>query len=369
MKARRWVIKAGSSLLTDHGRCLDTSFINSLVEQIAQLRKAGVECVIVSSGAVAAGLTRLGQSERPETLHELQAAAAIGQMGLIQAYESRFQQHDIHTAQILLTHDDLSDRRRYLNARNTLITLLSLNVVPVVNENDTVVTDEIKFGDNDTLAALVANLIEAERLILLTDQDSMYEADPNKDPTAKRIDTAQANDPRLLKMASDGGVGKLGRGGMRTKVQAAIRAARSGATTVIAGGKQPNILQQLLADDKSKGTWIHPDQEPVTARKRWLAGHLQMKGQLTLDDGAVKVLRESGGSLLPVGVKQSNGVFQRGEAVECLDKSGNKVACGLINYNSDETNKILGKSSQEIKNILGYKDEQELIHRDNLVLL
>ncbi|MDH5356832.1 MAG: glutamate 5-kinase [Gammaproteobacteria bacterium] len=368
MKARRWVIKAGSSLLTDHGRCLDTDFINQLVGQIAALRKQGIECVIVSSGAVAAGLTRLGRTERPDTLHELQAAAAIGQMGLIQAYESRFQTHDIHTAQILLTHDDLSNRSRYLNARNTLITLLSLNVIPIVNENDTVATDEIKLGDNDTLAALVANLVEAERLVLLTDQDSMYEADPNTDPNAKRIDTAQANDSRLLQMASDGGVGKLGRGGMKTKVQASMRAARSGAMTIIAGGKQENILLKLLADDKTTGTWIYPDQEPVAARKRWLASHLQVKGQLTLDDGAVKVLRNSGSSLLPVGVKKALGSFQRGEAVECLDMSGNKVASGLINYNSEETRKIIGNPSRKIEAILGHIDEPELIHRDNLVL-
>lgn len=369
MKAVRWVIKAGSSLLTDHGRCLDTAFISKLVEEVTELRKRGIECVIVSSGAVAAGLTRLGRTERPDTLHELQAAAAIGQMGLIQTYESLFQGHGIHTAQILLTHDDLSNRQRYLNARSTLVTLLSLDVVPVVNENDTVVTDEIKFGDNDTLAALVANLVEAERLILLTDQEAMFEADPNKDPNAKRIDVAQANDPRLLEMASSGGKGKLGRGGMKTKVTAAIRAARSGATTIIVGGKLENVLSRLADNDTDTGTWIKPDQEPVVARKQWLAGHLQVKGRITLDDGAVKVLMNGGGSLLPVGVKQSTGNFLRGDVVECTDMEGNRIACGLINYSNEDTAKIIGQPSNKIESLLGYVDEPELIHRDNLVLL
>ncbi|MDH5544136.1 MAG: glutamate 5-kinase [Gammaproteobacteria bacterium] len=366
---QRWVIKAGSSLLTDHGRCLDQQYIGKLVDQVAQLRSRGIECVIVSSGAVAAGLSRLGRTERPDTLHELQAAAAIGQMGLIQTYESKFQVHNIHTAQILLTHDDLSNRRRYLNARSTLVTLLSLGVVPIINENDTVVTDEIKFGDNDTLAALVANLVEAQTLVLLTDQDSMYEADPNQNPHAKRIVRAQASDVRLLEMASGGGIGKLGRGGMRTKVLAATRAARSGTNTVIVGGKLDNILCRLADGDDSVGTWIEPDQEPVAARKQWLAGHLQVKGKLVLDDGAVKVLRNGGSSLLPVGVKQSSGSFQRGEVVECTDLNGSRIACGLINYSSDETGKIIGHASKEIEGLLGYVDEPELIHRDNLVLL
>lgn len=366
---KRWVVKAGSSLLTDNGRGLDYLFIESWVGQVVELRKQGLDVILISSGAVAEGLARLGWAHRPDELHELQAVAAIGQMGLIQAYESRFQRHRIHTAQVLLTHDDLSDRKRYLNARNTVTTLLSHNVVPVINENDTVATDEIKFGDNDTLAALVANLVEAERLVLLTDQPGMFSADPAKNPDAKFIHKASADDEALVVMASSGSIGRLGRGGMVTKVRAASLAARSGATTVIAGGGAADVLMKIFDEAAGVGTWLYPTQQPLAAKKQWLAGHLQVKGRLILDDGAVKVLRTAGKSLLPVGVSAIQGDFQRGEAVECVSAHGVKVATGLVNYSSDEARKIIGYASEEILARLGFVDEEELVHRDNMVLL
>lgn len=362
-----WVIKAGSSLITNHGRGLDQSFIARWAEQIVSLRKRNIQCVLVSSGAVAEGLSRLNISERPSTLHELQAAAAVGQMGLIQSYEAQFQKHDIHTAQILLTHDDLANRERYLNAKNTIKTLLKLNVVPIINENDSIAIDEIRFGDNDTLAALTANLIDANQLILLTDQNGMYSADPNKDPTATLIEKAHAGDPNLLAMA--GSAGKFGSGGMQTKVLAAERAAMSGTTTIIAGGSIDNILLKIANNEKNTGTHLIPDTEPLTAKKQWIAGHLQVKGQLIMDEGAIKALIDDGKSLLAVGITQCHGDFMRGEAVACLNSHGDKIAQGLINYNSDETRLIIGKSSNEIQKELGYIDDYELIHRDNLVLL
>ena len=364
---RRWVVKVGSSLLTNNGRGLDLTFIRNWAEQVVQLRAMGIECVLVSSGAVAEGLNRLGFSKRPSAVHELQAAAAVGQMGLIQAYESCFSGHGIHTAQILLTHDDLASRERYLNARSTLRTLLELNVVPIVNENDTVATEEIKVGDNDTLGALVANLVEADQLVLLTDQPGLYTADPRKDPDAKFVHEAKAGDPELEKMA--GGAGTLGRGGMITKIRAAARAARSGAATIIAPGRGEDVFLRLAANDKTIGTWLYPAQEVLLARKQWLAAYLQLQGRLTLDDGAVKVLRGAGKSLLPVGVKRVDGEFQRGEVVACLDMAGREIARGLVNYSADEARKIVGHSSAEIEKILGYVDEPELIHRDNLVLI
>lgn len=366
---QRWVIKAGSSLLTNHGQGLDTQFIDRWVEQVVELRSRGIECVLVSSGAVAEGLTRFGWTERPKHLHELQAAAAVGQMGLIQAYESRFQRHGIHTAQILLTHDDLANRKRYLNARSTLRTLLEHNIVPIINENDTVATDEIRFGDNDTLAALVANLVEAQRLILLTDQPGMYKEDPRKNPNAEKIAHAHAGDPALKEMATSGGAGKLGRGGMLTKVLAAEKAARSGASTIIAAGADGDALRKIADNDTSYGTWLSANQEPIAARKQWLGSHMQTHGKLVLDDGAVKVLQEGGRSLLPVGVVKIEGHFQRGEVVLCTDSRGKKIACGLVNYSSTEADKIKGQPSNKIESLLGYVDESELIHRDNLALI
>ncbi len=365
-KARRWVVKIGSALLTDNGRGLDVEAIAGWVEQLAQLQKQGIELVLVSSGAVAAGMTRLGWSERPDSIHELQAAAAVGQTGLVQAYEQEFQKYGLNTAQVLLDHDDLSNRQRYLNARSTIRALTRLGVVPIVNENDTVVTDEIRFGDNDTLGALVANLVEAEVLVILTDQDGMYTADPRTNSDAKLIVETSANDESLDAKAGDGG--KLGRGGMITKVRAARLAARSGAHTLIVGGKIERVVERL-ARGEVLGTLLTADQQPQTARKRWLAGHLQVRGQLLLDDGAVRVLRQQGKSLLPIGVRSVSGDFNRGDMVSCVSTSGEEVARGLVNYSVQESGRIIGCGSDEIEARLGYVDDMELIHRDNLVVL
>jgi glutamate 5-kinase len=363
---QRWVIKIGSSLLTNDGQGLDVDAIDAWVEQIVALRKAGREVLLVSSGAVAEGMTRLGWRRRPRALHELQAAAAVGQMGLVQAYESRFQKYGLHTAQILLTHEDLADRRRYLNARSTLRTLLKLGVIPIVNENDTVTTDEIRFGDNDTLAALVTNLIEADLLIVLTDQEGMYEGDPRSNPDAGFIAEAAADDVTLERMAAGTG-GALGRGGMLTKVRAARRAARSGALTLIAPGRQADVLQRIAAGEQI-GTCLYPSSVPLAARKQWLAGQLQVRGRLVLDAGATRVLRGAGSSLLPVGVERIEGEFKRGDVVACVSPDGDEIARGLVNYSAGDTKQIIGKPSSRIEELLGYVDEPELIHRDNLVL-
>lgn len=365
-RTQRWVVKIGSALLTNNGQGLDRQAIAGWVSQLVALQQKGIEIVLVSSGSVAEGMSRLGWKTRPKGMHELQAAAAVGQMGLVQTWEQLFQAHGIHTAQILVTHDDLSDRKRYLNARNTLQTLIDLGVVPVVNENDTVVTDEIRFGDNDTLGALVTNLVAADLLVILTDQLGMFEADPRKQPDARRISIARAADPALLGMAGAEG-GALGRGGMATKVRAAQLAARSGAATMIVGGRIDDVLTRVHAGE-DVGTFLVPDKTPMAARKQWLAGHLQMRGVLTLDEGAVRALREKGVSLLPVGVKSVSGRFDRGEMVSCVGPDGERVACGLVNYDSDEAGKIAGVSSELIAERLGYVEEAELIHRDNIVV-
>jgi glutamate 5-kinase len=353
--------------LTNNGQGLDHQAIAGWVEQIAKLQGDDLEVVLVSSGAVAEGVSRLGWRQRPTLIHELQAAAAVGQMGLVQAYESKFQQFGKHTAQVLLDHDDLSSRERYLNARSTLNTLLSLGVVPVVNENDTVVTDEIRFGDNDTLAALVANLVDAEQLVILTDQSGLFEEDPRKNPHTPLIRRASANDKSLDAVAGDS-IGGLGRGGMVTKLQAGRLAARSGANTVIAGGRDADVLLKIFAGDEV-GTLLVADNEPLVARKQWLAGHLQVRGSVVLDDGAVRVLKDQGKSLLPVGVNEVHGRFTRGEMVSCVDSRGIEIARGLVNYNAEDTRKIIGKASHCIADLLGYCDAEELIHRDNLVIL
>ncbi len=363
---RRWVIKIGSALLTDNGRGLDRRAIADWASQMAALVKSGNEVVLVSSGAVAAGMNRLGWRERPVAIHDLQAAAAVGQMGLIQAYEEAFQKYALKTAQILVDHDDLSNRERHLNARSTIKTLTGLGVIPIVNENDTVVTDEIRFGDNDTLGALVANLIEADVLIILTDQLGMYDSDPRQNALAKIIPEAPANDDGLAAMA--GGGGSLGRGGMITKVRAAKLAQRSGAHTVIVGGRIDDVITRVAAGE-GVGTLLYAAEEPLAARKRWLAGHMQNKGVLVIDDGAVSVLTENGRSLLPVGVKEVQGNFQRGDVVRCRSLQGKDVALGLVNYSSRESQLIAGKPSSAIADLLGYKNADELIHRDNLVLI
>jgi len=363
---KRCVIKIGSALLTANGTRLDVEAIQRWAGQVAALRKQGVEVVLVTSGSVAAGMQRLDRKERPHALHELQAMAAIGQMGLVQAYESAFQVHGLHTAQVLLTHDDLSDRGRYLNARSTLRTLLQVGVIPVINENDTVATEEIRFGDNDTLAALVANLVEAGLLLILTDQEGLFERDPRSDQSARLVHEGDASDPTLMQMAS--GSGALGRGGMRTKLEAAAKAARSGAHTVIANGSAEDVILKVLAGD-TVGTHLRAGQGRMHARKQWLAGQLKAKGKLYLDDGAVRVLREQGRSLLPVGVTRIEGRFSRGEMVSCVDANGTEIARGLVNYDCEESAQIAGKASDVIEKILGYVDEPELIHRDNMIVL
>lgn len=365
-EAKRWVIKIGSALLTNDGAGLDRKAIDSWVEQIAALLAEGKEVVLVSSGAIAEGIVRLDWKTRPDSIHELQAAAAVGQMGLIQAYESSFMRFDHHTAQILLDHDDMASRQRYLNARGVLQTLMGLGVVPIVNENDTVVTDEIRFGDNDSLAALVANLIDADMLVILTDKDGLFDANPDTNPDAKLISQAMATDSSLDALAG-GSSGTLGRGGMVTKLQAARLAARSGCNTLIVGGRNPNILHQVAAGE-TIGTLLSATQKPLAARKQWLAGQLQVKGKLILDAGAVKVLTQQGRSLLAVGVSGVEGTFTRGELVSCVDSNGVEVARGLVNYNSDEAGRIKGQSTEFISEILGYREDDELIHRDNLVV-
>ena len=365
-ECRRWVIKIGSALLTNNGKGLAVDAINGWVRQMAALQQAGHEILLVSSGAVAEGMTRLGWTTRPHALHELQAAAAVGQMGLVQAYESRFQEYGLHTAQVLLTHEDLADRQRYLNARSTLQTLLKLGVVPIVNENDTVTNDEIRLGDNDTLAALVANLVGADLLVLLTDQQGLLDSDPRINTGARLITEAQAGDIALEDVAAGSG-GALGRGGMLTKVRAAARAARSGVLTLIASGNEENVLQRVAAGE-ALGTRLYPACEPFAARKQWLAGQLQVRGRLHLDEGAVKKLSSSGSSLLPVGVTRVDGNFKRGDLVVCLGPSGEEIARGLVNYSAPESEKIIGQPSSRIEALLGYVDDVELVHRDNLVM-
>ncbi|MDR2450886.1 MAG: glutamate 5-kinase [Candidatus Accumulibacter sp.] len=364
-EARRLVVKVGSALVTNDGEGLDTRAIGEWARQIAELFSLGREAVLVSSGAIACGMRRLGWNRRPGAVHQLQACAAVGQMELAQAYESAFQAHGLHTAQVLLTHDDLADRKRYLNARSTLTTLLALGVVPIINENDTVVTDEIKFGDNDTLGALVANLIDADCLIILTDQQGLYTADPRKDPAARLIAEARAGDPQLEAMAGGAGT-RHGKGGMITKVLAARRAAGSGAHTVIAGGSAPEVMLRL-ARGEPIGTLLVAATPPLNARKQWLAGHLQLAGRLILDAGAVRALGE-GKSLLPIGVAEVQGTFERGAVVACVSTDGTEVARGLANYGSSDARRIARHASAEIEAILGFLDEPEMIHRDNLVV-
>jgi glutamate 5-kinase len=365
--AKRFVIKVGSALVTNQGAGLDANAIARWAEQIAKMRRADKEVILVSSGAIAEGMQRLGWVRRPHAMHQLQAAAAVGQMGLAQVYESCFRQHGLRTAQVLLTHADLADRQRYLNARSTLLTLLNLGIIPVINENDTVVTEEIRFGDNDTLGALVTNLVEAECLIILTDQSGLYTGDPRLNSRATLVRTAYAGEPELEEWA--GGAGSaIAKGGMLTKVLAAKRAARSGARTVIASGREPDVLVRLAAGE-AIGTLIEAKTSPLAARKQWLADHLQVAGQLSIDTGATNALRSGGKSLLPIGVKAVVGEFDRGAVVSCLSPEGSEIARGLVNYSAQESRRIAGRASGEIESILGYIDEPELIHRDNLVLL
>ncbi|OFZ90986.1 MAG: glutamate 5-kinase [Betaproteobacteria bacterium RBG_16_64_18] len=365
--AKRFVVKVGSALVTNRGEGLDIAAIAQWARQIARLRAMGKEIVLVSSGAIAEGMQRLGWKTRPHRMHQLQAAAAVGQMGLVQVYETCFREHELHTAQVLLTHADLADRQRYLNARSTLLTLLELGVIPIINENDTVVTDEIKFGDNDTLGALVTNLIEADCLVILTDQDGLYTADPRKVPTATLVRSVNAGDPALEDMADSAG-SAIGKGGMLTKVLAAKRAARSGANTIIASGHEKDVLLRL-AQGEHLGTLLVAATTPLAARKQWLADHVQVVGRITIDDGAAHALRSGGKSLLPIGVRNIEGEFERGAVVTCFDQKGAEIARGLVNYSAQETRRIAGRPSSDIESTLGYVEELELIHRDNMVLL
>lgn len=364
--ARRIVVKVGSSLVTNEGRGLDDAAIGEWCRQLALLVRGGREVIMVSSGAIAEGMKRLGWSSRPHAIHELQAAAAVGQMGLAQMYETKLRENGLGSAQVLLTHADLADRERYLNARSTLLTLLKLGVVPVINENDTVVNDEIKFGDNDTLGALVANLVEADALVILTDQKGLYTADPRKDSAARLVHQAKAADPALEAMA--GGAGSsLGRGGMITKILAAKRAAGSGASTVIAWGREPDALVRL-SQGESIGTLLVAQTQKTQARKQWIADHLQLRGSVTVDSGAVAKLRAEGKSLLPIGMTAVEGDFSRGDVIAVRDAQGAEFARGLANYASAEARLICRRPSSEFEKLLGYTAEPEMVHRDNLVL-
>lgn len=364
---RRWIVKIGSALLTQDGTGLDREILADWAEQIVRLRQQGLEIVLVSSGAVAEGMSRMGWTERPKALFERQAAAAVGQMSLVQAYEENFEQYGLHAAQVLLTHDDLANRRRYLNARNTLRHLVALGTIPVVNENDTVASEEIRLGDNDTLGALVANLVEADLLVILTDQQGLYDKDPRQHDDAELISVGQATDERFLAFAGGAGT-HIGSGGMRTKVLAAQRANRSGCATVIASGKEAKVLERVYAGE-ALGTLLMPDNAPLAARKQWIASQLESQGKLWLDQGAVQAICKTGRSLLPVGVTKVEGRFGRGEVVSCLDGEGRVLAKGLVNYSSEQAGLIKQHPSQEIERILGYIDAPELIHRDNLVVL
>jgi glutamate 5-kinase len=365
--ASRWVVKIGSAMITNDGQGLDNFSIDAWVTQMAELHHAGRELLLVTSGAVAEGMRRLGWNQRPTVLADLQAAAAVGQMGLVQSWESAFERHGIRTAQILLTHEDASDRQRYLNIRNTLRTLLRLRVVPVINENDTVAFEEIRFGDNDTLGALVANLVEAELYVILTDQQGLYDKNPRQFADARLIREGRAGDAALEAMAG-GGAGGLGRGGMMTKLHAAAKAARSGAFTLLAWGREPEVLRRIAAGEEV-GTLLRPSRSPLVARKQWLAVQLQVKGRLHLDAGAVRALRAAGKSLLPVGVVAIEGRFSRGDLVTCLDPNGVEVARGLVNYDTEQALSLVGKTTHRIEALLGHVDDPELIHRDNLVLV
>lgn len=362
-----FVVKVGSSLVTNDGNGLDQEAIAAWAKQMSTLVNQGKKIVLVSSGAVAEGMQRLGWEQRPAALNELQAAAAVGQMGLVQMYERSFIEHGLHAAQVLLTHEDLTDQKRYLNARTTIKTLLDLNVIPVINENDTVATDEIRFGDNDTLAALVANLIEADALVILTDQKGLYSSDPRQDSGAELVSFETAGNPSLEKMAGAAG-SQIGTGGMLTKILASRRAASSGAHTIIASGREKDVLLRLH-EGEAIGTHLKAAQKKVLAKKQWLANHMRTDGKLVIDDGAIQALKAEGGSLLPIGVVDVQGSFERGDVVACTNAAGKEVARGIVNYSSHEAGRIKRTASQEIEKILGYIEDDVLIHRDNLILM
>jgi len=361
------VVKIGSAVLTDNGQGLNRAAINLWVRQISKLKSRGINVIVVSSGSVAEGMVRLGWSARPHALQELQAAASVGQMGLIQAYEQSFQAEGFKTAQVLLTHDDLSNRTRYLNARATIKTLLDLSVVPIINENDVVANEELRVGDNDTLAAIIANLMSADLLMILTDQDGFFDSDPRINAAALLLNEVNVNDSSLDRAASSAG-GALGRGGMQTKLTAARIASRSGTATIIAPGLKEDVILGVI-EGKQIGTLLVPDEAPVSARKRWLTAHLDVRGKVVLDKGAEQAIKKSGVSLLPIGVVAVEGGFERGELVACVSESGKELARGLVNYSSDEIDVIKRNKSSEIERLIGFVGEPEIIHRDNLVLV
>ena len=365
-KAKKIIIKLGSSIITNDGKGIDEAFLSNFAADISLLAKK-MQVVIVSSGAIAAGLKKLGISRRPSELSELQAAAAVGQMDLIRSFEKEFSKVSMICAQVLLTHDDLSDRKRYLNARSTLNNLLEKNVIPIINENDTVSNEEIKFGDNDNLAALTANLLEADYLILLTDQDGLYSDDPRKNSNVTLLSRISVNDKKLDEVAK-ATTSSVGRGGMYTKILAARRASLSGTHTIIANGKNRKVFSNLLNDSVS-GTFIQSEERQLDARKKWLAGQLKSKGTLIIDDGATNAIVNSGKSLLSVGITDVKGKFDRGDLVQCISSSGQEVAKGLINYSSSEVGKVLGQPSDKMESLLGYVNESSVIHRNNLVVL
>jgi glutamate 5-kinase len=362
--ARRWVVKVGSALLTNDGAGLDPTIVQQLADQLAALRARGCDVVLVSSGAIVAGLARLKLTERPHEVHLSQAAAAVGQSALVRAYEESLDPHGVTTAQILLSHADVRARDRYLNARSTLSTLLGMEVLPIVNENDTVVTDEIRLGDNDTLAALVANLVDADALLILTDQDGLMDSDPRERADAQLIQIADVHDPSLDGIAGEGSA--LGRGGMATKLSAARLAARSGTSTVIANGRLPDVMTQVAAGEPI-GTFLQTHRQPQSARKQWLASLLHAQGKLVLDDGAIRGVSEQGRSLLAIGITAVSGEFRRGDLVSCVDAEGRERARGLVNYSAEEATALIGKASADIESVLGYQGDPEMIHRDNLV--
>ncbi|MEK9624036.1 MAG: glutamate 5-kinase [Halieaceae bacterium] len=362
--ARRWVVKVGSALLTNDGAGLDPTIVQQLADQLAALRARGCDVVLVSSGAIVAGLARLKLTERPHEVHLSQAAAAVGQSALVRAYEESLDPHGVTTAQILLSHADVRARDRYLNARSTLSTLLGMKVLPIVNENDTVVTDEIRLGDNDTLAALVANLVDADALLILTDQDGLMDSDPRERADAQLIQIADVHDPSLDGIAGEGSA--LGRGGMATKLSAARLAARSGTSTVIANGRLPDVMTQVAAGEPI-GTFLQTHRQPQSARKQWLASLLHAQGELVLDDGAIRGVSEQGRSLLAIGITAVSGEFRRGDLVSCVDAEGRERARGLVNYSAEEATALIGKASADIESVLGYQGDPEMIHRDNMV--
>ncbi len=362
---KRIVVKIGSSLLTANGQGLDLEAISHWAKQIVDLHHAGHEMILVTSGAVAEGMVRMKLPHRPTDLPSLQACAAIGQMGLIQTWSSVLDRHHIKTAQVLLTHDDLTDRRRYLNSCDALQQLIDWHVIPVINENDTVSTDEIRFGDNDTLAAMVAGQVHADLLIILTDQQGMFDADPRSNPEAKLLSTVRALDETLFEMA--GGSGTLGTGGMLTKVRAARLAAKSGCPTLIASGESDRVLARLMAGELL-GTLFITDDDRMTAHQQWLAAHLQTAGRLVIDDGAVNAIKTQHRSLLPVGVKAIEGHFDRGDVVECVDRQGKRIAVGRVNFSSRSAELVKGLASDKVYQVLGEARSLEMIHRNHMAI-